>query len=318
MNNRTWYNIRNINNNAVDVYVFDVIGDDVLPKDFINELEQIPDGVKINLYLSSPGGNVFDGKAIYAYLKSRRNTECHIIGLCASIATYISLACDRVTITEDSSYMIHNPSGMAMGGAEDMRKTADVLDMQKENIINAYVDKTKLPKEQIIKMMNETTWMTARIARDYGFVDEVVNKLEMVAMDVTQTEIKQEWENLMENKESKLSAIFKKIQDIALGNDEVIEEVVDETVEEIVASITKEDVENLIDEKLKAFDEKLKDVTDGLNEVKETFTNSEKSSTEKLESISNLINEVKEISLSSNTPKPDETEESDNKQYKIV
>ena len=79
--------------------------------------------------------------------------------------------------------MIHDPSGLAVGGAEDMRDYADLLDKMEAGIRAAYVGKTGLSEEVIDELMAKETWLTGTEAKELGFVDEVTDALEMAALN---------------------------------------------------------------------------------------------------------------------------------------
>ncbi len=135
-------------------------------------------GKNITLRINSPGGNVFEAQAIYNLLKAYKGKIiAHIDGICASAATLVACAAEKIVMPANSLFMIHNPACSLMDGceAEDLRETADVLDSVKDCILNVYLAKTKgkLSEEEIRKMMDEETWMTSEEAIANGFVDEV-------------------------------------------------------------------------------------------------------------------------------------------------
>lgn len=129
----------------------------------------------LHVYINSPGGDVFEGRAIMAALRRfDGDTIAHIDSLCASAATSIALACDRVEMSDGAMFMIHNANGWAYGDKSDMRETADLLEKIEQSIVNDYTTKTGKPAEEIIAMMDAETWMTAQEALDRGFIDAVV------------------------------------------------------------------------------------------------------------------------------------------------
>ncbi len=135
-------------------------------------------GKSITLRINSPGGDVFEAQAIYNLLKSYKGKiSAHIDGICASAATLVACAAEKITMPTNSLFMIHNPACFLMDGYEagDLRKTADMLDSVKDCILNVYLAKTKgkVSEKAIRKMMDEETWMTSEEALAHGFVDEV-------------------------------------------------------------------------------------------------------------------------------------------------
>ena len=135
-------------------------------------------GKNITLRINSPGGDVFEAQAIYNLLKSYKGKiSAHIDGICASAATLVACAAEKITMPANSLFMIHNPACFLMDGyeAEGLRKTADMLDSVKDCILHVYLAKTKgkVSEEKIRKMMDEETWMTSEEALANGFVDEI-------------------------------------------------------------------------------------------------------------------------------------------------
>jgi hypothetical protein len=96
-----------------------------------------------------------------------------ITGMAASMASVICMACDKVSMVKHGRMMIHDASSATHGNAEQLRKTADLLDGISENIAEIYADKTGMDKEEIREMMKRETWMNAKESIANGFVDEV-------------------------------------------------------------------------------------------------------------------------------------------------
>lgn len=156
-------------------------GEGMTAKKFSKELQAL-DVDTIDLHINSPGGSVFDGQTIYTQLRNHRAlVNVHIDGLAASIASVIAMAGDTVIMPRNALMMIHDPTGYAMGTAEDMRKTAGALDKVKGTIIAAYQDKTGLPDDQLAEMMSDETWMTAAEAVELGFADKIIAPVNMIA-----------------------------------------------------------------------------------------------------------------------------------------
>ena len=73
-----------------------------------------------------------------------------------------------------SMLMIHNPSTIAWGDSEEMRRAKDMLDEVKESIINAYETKTKMSRIKLARMMDDETWLNAKKAVELGFADKIL------------------------------------------------------------------------------------------------------------------------------------------------
>ncbi|MFG6367790.1 MAG: Clp protease ClpP [Lachnospiraceae bacterium] len=135
--------------------------EDKAPKDVQDFLDQLNGVTKINVHINSGGGSVFGGIAIYNILK-RYNAEItvYVEGLAASIASVIAMAGDRIIIPANAQMMIHKPSSITWGNADDMRKEADILDGCQKVILNTYMQHTKegVTPEQINALIDAETW----------------------------------------------------------------------------------------------------------------------------------------------------------------
>jgi ATP-dependent protease ClpP protease subunit len=149
--------------------------------DFQKDL--IPDAEEYVVHIISPGGDVFQGQAIYNGLKNTgKKIKVQIEGVCASIATLIAGAGDEVVMNESAQFMIHNPRFDAISGdANQLRTGAEQLDQIKTLLISTYKKKTGISEEQLWEMSNKETWMLPEKAKELGFVDAVVPSQKMVA-----------------------------------------------------------------------------------------------------------------------------------------
>jgi hypothetical protein len=93
------------------------------------------------------------------------------------MASVIAMVGEKRSMAENAMMMIHNPWTVSFGEAEDMRKSADLLDKLKENIISAYAGRTGIKREELGAMMDEETWMTAKEAKDFGFITDITERL---------------------------------------------------------------------------------------------------------------------------------------------
>ena len=147
--------------------------DDVTPEMFREEL--FSGTGPVTIFLSSPGGDCIAASQIYTMLMDYKgDVTVKIDGIAASAASVIAMAGTKVLMAPTAMMMIHNPATMAFGDHADMKKAIDLLSEVKESIINAYEIKTELPRKQLAKMMDETTWMNAQKAIDLGFCDAML------------------------------------------------------------------------------------------------------------------------------------------------
>lgn len=172
----TWFDIRAKAEAEADVFLYDEIGGfGVNARDFISEI-RASGAKKINLRINSPGGSVFDGLAIYNFLKEQ-DVTVQIDGLAASIASIIAMAGKEVRIASNGFLMIHNPWGGAMGDSEEMRQTADLLDKIRDSLVGTYAKKTGKDEETIKRWMDDETWFSAEEAKKNGFVDTITDEV---------------------------------------------------------------------------------------------------------------------------------------------
>lgn len=186
LQNRTtdWYRIQNKADETPKLYIYDEIGyfgDSA--KSLVDQLKAI-EGGELEVHLNSPGGDIFDGLAIYQALKDHPATvTMHIDGLAASIASVIAQAGDRIVMAPKASMMIHDGWTMAVGNAADMRKTADLLDKQSQIIASVYADRTGLSADFWRDRMASDTWYDANEALEAGLVDEIEGQAPKVVED---------------------------------------------------------------------------------------------------------------------------------------
>ena len=173
--NRSWYEIRDTVGDTVEVLLYDEIGSfGVSAKEFVNQLH----GVKartINLRINSPGGDVFDGVAIYNALKNHPAAVHAVVdGLAASSASFISQAGDTVLMATGSTMMIHEPNGMTMGDASDHAKMAETLNKMGDTIASFYAMRAGGDEALWRSRMAQESWYRAQEAVDIGLADGVV------------------------------------------------------------------------------------------------------------------------------------------------
>lgn len=159
------------------VYVYDVIGAfGVEAADAVKAIAAIQKA-NIHVRINSPGGDVFDARAIKTALEQHpAKVTAYIDGVAASAASFLMLAAENIQIAAGAFVMIHNPWGFAMGDAREMRATAQLLDQVAEAIRNDYSARTGLDSAAVAKMMDDETWLEASDAVAQGFADSVMEK----------------------------------------------------------------------------------------------------------------------------------------------
>ena len=182
LSNMNWYNIKNLSNSSTEVVIYDEIGTwGVDSKSFIEEIKQISTE-NVLLRINSPGGSVIDGLSIHDAIKRMpQNVTAQVEGLAASIASIIALGADKITMSQNSLFMIHNVWGGETGGSKDMRKAADLMDKMGDRLVNIYVGKTGKDESEIRNWMDEETWFTADEALEAGFIDSIEKPIALAA-----------------------------------------------------------------------------------------------------------------------------------------
>ncbi|NRY61508.1 head maturation protease, ClpP-related [Clostridium beijerinckii] len=147
--------------------------DEISPKQFKAELNASEGDVIV--WLNSPGGDVFAASQIYNMLKEYKGkVTVKIDGIAASAASVIAMAGNQILMSPVAMMMIHNPATVIFGEASDLQSGIDMLSEVKESIVNAYEQKTGLPRNKISKMMDAETWFSAQKAVELGFADKVL------------------------------------------------------------------------------------------------------------------------------------------------
>jgi ATP-dependent protease ClpP protease subunit len=160
-----------------EIFLYDAIGSSFWG--MIDAATVLPDlakmaGRKVTLRISSPGGSVDEGRAIFNALKRHQGGVNVVVDSSAySIASYIAMAGERVVMAKNAMMMVHNPWTMAMGSAAELRKTADVLDKYRDSILDAYTERTGKDRKKIVAILDAETWYTAQEAVAAGFATEV-------------------------------------------------------------------------------------------------------------------------------------------------
>jgi ATP-dependent protease ClpP protease subunit len=129
----------------------------------------------VRIRINSPGGDVFEGVAIYNQLTSYAgNVHVIIEGLAASAASIIAMSGDTIAIHESATTMIHNPWTFAWGYASELREVADLLDQIASQIVGVYVARTGNDTETVTGWVDAETYMTGEVSVERGFADTLI------------------------------------------------------------------------------------------------------------------------------------------------
>lgn len=157
-----------------DKWIYDWLDwDAVCPSDIRNALETKPQGEKLTVLVNSGGGSVMAGQEIYSMLHGRDDVEIKIQSLAGSAASVVAMA-NKSEISPVAMIMIHNVSTYgASGDYHDMMKKAEILKQMNAALASSYAEKTGKTEEEILKLMDRETWLTANQALEMGFVDAI-------------------------------------------------------------------------------------------------------------------------------------------------
>lgn len=196
------YNIKTLDATETEIEIYNTIrskksydwarnkdGPEVTPSSFKEELDAVTTP-NITIRMNCSGGEVASANviavAIQEVVAKGKVVKCKIDGVCASAAVQIATACSEIIMHKSALMMIHNPMAFVYGtlNAGALQRVINMLDANKESIINHYVDKTGLKREEISDMMDAETWMDGNKAVEKGFADRLMFDDEMKVEDV--------------------------------------------------------------------------------------------------------------------------------------
>lgn len=160
-----------------DIGIFDVIGEDVwsegvTAKRISAALRRIGSDNPVTVNINSPGGDLFEGLAIYNLLREHKGeVTVRVMGLAASAASVIAMAGDRVEVSRAGFFMIHNAWVMAIGNRQDLIEVSNTLEPFDRAMGSIYEARTGLDKETIESMMDRETWICGSDAIEQSFAD---------------------------------------------------------------------------------------------------------------------------------------------------
>lgn len=169
------FEVRGADTDTPEIFLYDAIGDwfGIGADDFVKALRDLK-GRDVALRIDSPGGDVFEARAIAtAVAQHDGKITAHIDGLAASAATYIATAADNVVIAPGAFFMIHNAWTLAFGNADDLDDISVLLRKVDDTIVNDYIQKTGLEDKQLRDWMKAETWFTSDEAVQHGFADSL-------------------------------------------------------------------------------------------------------------------------------------------------
>jgi ATP-dependent protease ClpP protease subunit len=164
---------------APTLYLYDILGVDLFggisSRQVVEDLRALGEVPELQVRINSPGGDVFEGIAVYnALVRFPAAVTVHVDGLAASIASLVAMAGNRTLVAENAMLMIHRPWSVVAGDAEEMRRQADALEKAWSAMLTTYARRTGRRPATLAQRVTDAGgewWMTAEEAVADGFAD---------------------------------------------------------------------------------------------------------------------------------------------------
>lgn len=142
--------------------------------DFNYKMRNIKEDEDITLEVNSYGGDVFLGIDIMNTLRAHKGTVTVIVtGIAASACSIMAMGADIVKMYSNTQLMIHHAWTYAAGNAKQLRKVADDLESIGESVLASYTH--RVDEETVKQLLDEEKYMSAKVAKEYGFIDEIID-----------------------------------------------------------------------------------------------------------------------------------------------
>lgn len=177
-----WFKIENKGDKRLKIDIYDNIGggfffEGLTAKGFRRQIKDAGAVDEIEVHINSNGGAVFEGFAIYETLKSHdAKVNVYVDGIAASIASVIAMAGDSIIMADNAYMMVHSPRGIIFGKSKELRKQADLLDKLNNSIVDTYMTRVSVDRDEVLNMMEEETWLNASDCIEKGFADSSTEK----------------------------------------------------------------------------------------------------------------------------------------------
>lgn len=166
---------------ATKIRITGYIGYDVMDKEVTDVLDALKPGTPIEVYINSGGGSVAVGNAIAQAIKSYEGqTTAYIVGVAASMATIVAMACDKIVMHSLAEWMVHLPITTVSGRSEEIGMSVETAKEFEDEFVRIYAARTGMSPDDMRKFLQSEQFISARKAKEMGFVDEVL-ELDMAA-----------------------------------------------------------------------------------------------------------------------------------------
>lgn len=195
-------NFKNLGGDTVDLYVYgEIVNEkavdfwtgaesktDVDITEFKEAVGSMSRGQVLNMYVNSPGGNIFVASAMCSMIQRAKENgvtiNAYVDGIAASAASFLIMAADTITMYQNSMMMVHKPMCMSFGNANELQKDIDTLNQIEDNVIMPlYRNKAKCTEEELKQMINDETWLSAEEALGFFNVNLSEQRSEYAAFD---------------------------------------------------------------------------------------------------------------------------------------
>lgn len=211
-----FYDFKNITEKSADIYIYgqiclekyvdfwtgEVSKTDVALMDFKEELDNLGDISELNLYINSPGGDVFVTSAMISMLERLKNKNttinAYVDGIAASAASFLLMVADNIYLYKNSVVMVHKPMCSAYGNANELKDAIDMLEkVENSTMIPMYMAKAKISEEEVKDLIAKESWLSADEMNEY-FDVELLKTTNKVAACVDK-DIFSKYKNVPEN-----------------------------------------------------------------------------------------------------------------------
>lgn len=171
------------------INIYDIVGEDWwtgqgMTAKIVSAVLRKNKGKEVTVNINSPGGDFFEGLAIYNLLKEHdAPVTVRVVGMAASAASVIAMAGNTIKIAEAGFFMIHNAWHVCVGNKHDMTERAQTLAQFDESMVGIYSKKTGIDRDEITTMMDKETWISGADAVDQGFATQFLDSDELDAPD---------------------------------------------------------------------------------------------------------------------------------------
>ena len=183
---KKFFEFKNVTSTEADLYIYGEIvqekyvdwwtGEesktDVALMDFKEELDNIGNVQTLNLYINSPGGDVFVASAMISMLERVKNKgtaiNAYVDGISASAASFLMFVADNIYLYKNSIVMIHKPMSYAYGNSIDMQKVIDTLEkIESSTMIPMYMSKAKISEDEVKNLIEVESWLSSEEMDNY-------------------------------------------------------------------------------------------------------------------------------------------------------